>query len=195
MRTCRRLWFTATAAVCLLGLGGTVATVPPTLILWTGFALAMFGGLMAVAFKDDLAGVRHPVLWGALLAVLPTLLPGLSRVLGDATVPVLAVLVVGSPWVVVRMERRLRPRLGPSRMFQAGMAAPDEALRRQWTESTRQLGEATSVADRLIVVHVREQILDDVASRHGGQLPAFVWDLPGTKGGLGRRSDEPHRPG
>jgi hypothetical protein len=195
MRTSRRLWFIAAGAACVLGLGGTVATVSPTLLLWTGFALAMFGGLLAVAFKDDLAGVRHPVLWGAALAVLPALLPGLSRALGDATIFVLTALVVGSPWVVARIERRLRPWLGPSRMFQAGMAAPDEALRRQWAESTRQLGEATSVADRLIVVHVREQILDDVAARHGGELPSFVRDSFGARGGIGHRSDEPHRPG
>ena len=195
MRTCRQLWFSAAGGVCLLGLGGTAVALAPSLILWTGFALAMFGGLMAVTFKDDLAGVRHPVLSGAALATVPALLPGLSRVLGDATGAVLAVLVLSSPWVVVRAERRLRPWLGPARIVRAGMAAPGEALRRQWAESTRQLGEATSVADRLIVVHVRQQILDDVAARHGGQLPAFVWDLPGARRGLDHRSDEPRRPG
>lgn len=195
MRTCRHLWFTAVGVVLLLGLGGTAVSVAPSLILWTGFALAVFGALMAVSFKDDLAGVRHPVLSGAVLATTPALLPGLSRVLGDATVPVLALLVLASPWVVVRAERRLRPWLGPARMVRAGMAAPDDALRRQWAESTRQLAEATSVADRLIVVHVRQQILEDIAARHGGQLPTFVWDLCGARGGLHQRSDEPRRPG
>lgn len=195
MRTCRHVWSAATGAVCLLGLGGTALAAAPILILWTGFALAVFGGLMALTFKEELAGVRHPVLSGAVLATTPALLPGLTRVLGDATAPVLLVLVLTSPWVVERAERRLRPWLGPARILRAGMAAPDEALRRQWAESTRQLGEATTVGDRLIVVHVRQQILDDVAARYGDRLPAFVWDLPGAKGGLRHRSDEPRRPG
>lgn len=194
MKTCRTLWFIAVAVACLIGLGGTVVAVPLSLILWTGVALAVFGALMAVSFKEDLAGVRHPILWGAALAVAPALVPGLSRVLGDATLPVVVLLVVASPWVVTLAERRLRPWLRPASIVRAGMAAPDEALRRQWEESTRQLGEAGSVADRLVVVQVREQILDDVAARHGGQLPAFIWGQTSPPGGLDRRSDEPHRP-
>lgn len=193
MRTCRHLWFTAIGVVSVLGLVGTVVAVEPALILWTGFALAVFGALMAVAFKDDLEGVRHPAAWGAVLAMAPALLPGLSRVLGDATLFVLVLLVVGSPWVLAWAERRLRPWLGPARLLRAGLAAPDEALRRQWTESTRQLAEATSVADRMIVVHVRQQILDDLAAEHGGQLPAFVRDLLGADKGL-HGSDQPRRP-
>jgi hypothetical protein len=178
MKTCRNLWFIAVAVACLIGLGGTIVTVPLSLVLWTGVALAAFGALMALSFKEDLADVRHPLLWGAALAIAPALVPGLSRVLGDATLPVVVGLVVASPWIVALAQRRLRQWLRPASIVRAGMAAPDEALRRQWEESTRQLGEAASVADRLVVVHVREQILDDVAARHGGQLPAFVWDRP-----------------
>jgi hypothetical protein len=194
MRTCRHVWFAAIGVVCVLGLAGTAAGVAPVLILWTGFALAVFGALLALSFKEDLAGVRHPILWGAALATTPALVPGLSDVLGDATAPVLIVLTLTSPWVLAQAEKRLRPWLGPARIVRAGMAAPEEALRRQWAESTRQLGEATSSADRLMVVAVRQQILDDIAAQHAGQLPPFVWDQPGTTGGLDHRTDEPGRP-
>lgn len=194
MRTYRLGWGIATGLTCLLGLAGTALVVQPVLFLSIGATLAMLGALMAVAFKEELASMRHPVLTCALLATTPALLPGLARLIGSATPAVAGLLVLTSPWVVVWADGRLRPWLLPARIVQAGMAAPDDALRRQWAESTRQLANATSVADRLLVVHARQQILDDVAARNGDRLPAFVWTLPESRGGLDHPSNEPHSP-
>ncbi len=194
MRTYRLGWHIVNGAVCLLALVGTAFAVQPVLFLAIGATLAMFGALMAVAFKDDLVDVRHPVLTGAALASTPALLPGLAQVLGSATMAVTAVLVVTSPWVVTWLDRRLRPWLLPARIVQAGMASPDEALRRQWAESTRQLARATSIPERMLVVQARQQILDDVAARNEDRLPPFVWSLPEARGDLDHPSGEPHRP-
>ncbi|KRF34127.1 hypothetical protein [Nocardioides sp. Soil805] len=194
MATYRLGWSIVTGVTCLLGLTGTALAVQPVLFLSVGATLALLGALMAVAFAEELKGMRHPVLTFAALATTPALLPGLARLIGSATPVLAAVLVLSSPWIVTWADGRLRPWLLPARIVQAGMAGPDEALRRQWAESTRQLASATSVADRLLVVHAREQILEDVAARNGGRLPAFVWGLPEMRGGLDHPSNEPHRP-
>jgi hypothetical protein len=194
MRAYRIGWHVVNGAVCLLALVGTALAVQPVLFLAIGATLAMLGALLGVAFKEELKDVPHPVLTGAALATTPALLPGLTEVLGAATMAVAGVLVLSSPWVVAWAGRRLRPWLLPARIVQAGMAEPDEALRRQWAESTRQLAKATSLADRMVVVHARQQILDDVASRNGGRLPAFVWTMPEARGGLDHPFGEPHRP-
>jgi hypothetical protein len=194
MGTYRLGWGIATGLTCLLGLIGTALSVQPVLFLSVGATLALLGALMAVAFAEELKGMRHPVLTFAALATTPALLPGLARLIGSATPAVAGVLVLSSPWIVTWADGRLRPWLLPARIVQAGMAAPDEALRRQWAESTRQLAAATSMADTLLVVHAREQILDDVAARNSGRLPGFVWALPEPRGGLDHPSNEPHRP-
>ncbi|WP_457208285.1 hypothetical protein [Nocardioides sp. P5_C9_2] len=194
MRAYRIGWHVVNGAVCLLALVGTALAVQPVLFLAIGATLAMLGALMGVAFQEELTSVRHPILTGAALATTPALLPGLATVLGGATLGVTALLVLSSPWVVAWVDRRLRPWLLPARIVQAGMAEPDEALRRQWAESTRQLAKATSLADRLVVVQARQQILDDVAARNGGRLPPFVWTTPEAPGGLDHPFGEPHRP-
>ena len=195
MTTYRLVWRCVTAAVVVLAMAATVLTVPVSLFLAIAFAFAMFGALFAVAFQDDLKGVRYPVVKGALLGASPALIPGLGHVLGPSAGLVALGLALTTPWAVGQVVRRVQPLLGPSRVVQAGMAAPDEALRRQWVESSRQLREARTLSERMVVVRVRQQILDDLAARNGGQLPAFVWGLSGPSGGLARRSGEPHRPG
>jgi hypothetical protein len=194
MTTYRLVWRCTTIATVVLAMAATVLTVPVSMFLAIAFAFAMFGALFAVAFQDDLKDVRHPVLKGALLGASPALIPGLGHVLGPSAGLVALGLALSTPWMVAQVVRRLQTLLQPSRVVQAGMAAPDEALRRQWVESSRLLREATTPAERIIVVHVRQQILDDLAARNGGQLPGFVWDLAGPPGGLPRRSGEPHRP-
>ena len=189
MRAYRIGWHVVNGAVCLLALVGTALAVQPVLFLAIGATLAMLGALLGVAFQEELKDVRHPVLTGAALATTPALLPGLTEVLGGATLAVTAVLVLTSPWVVGQAVRRLQPWLQPARIVQAGMAEPDEALRRQWVESTRLLGEATtSLAERMVVVQARQQILDDLAARNGGRLPASCGTMPEARGGLATRS-------
>lgn len=194
MKTYRRLWRGTAGAMVLMAMAATAFTVPASLFLVIVCTLAMFGALTAVAFQDDLHDVRHPLVKGALLATAPALLPGLWNVFGPAGAALATLLVLASPWVVAQVARRVRAQR-PGNVVQAGLADPDDALRRQWDESTRQLRQATSVADRMVVVRVREQILDDMAARNGGQLPGFALVLPEGPGGLDRRSGGPGRPG
>lgn len=181
MRTYRRLWRTTAGATALLAVGGSLVAIPATMFLAIVFTTVTFGALLALVFKEDLVGVRHPAVAGAVLATAPVLCPGLEYLLGPAAFGLAAVLVLASPSVVRRADPWLRRWLLPSRLEQAGMADPDEGLRRQWVESTRQLAEATSVADRMLVVQARRQILDDLTERTGGELPAFVWATPDGK--------------
>lgn len=176
MSTYRVLWRVVATITVLLASVATAFTMDLGVIFAVAFALAVFGALIALTLRDDLEHVKHPVLKGAALAVVPTLVPGLSQVAGPAGTATAAVVALASPWVVSRVLRSVQPWLLPSRLVQAGMADEDEALRRQWAESTRQLRRAATVADRLVVVQVRQQILDDIAVRSGCPLPAFVWE-------------------
>jgi hypothetical protein len=195
MTSYRIAWRCVTAAVAVLAMGATILTVPVSLFLAIAFAFAMFGALFAVAFQDDLEHVRHPIVKGALLGAAPALIPGLGRVVGPVAGLLALGLALASPWVVGQAVKRVRPWLTPANVVQAGMAAPDEALRRQWVESSRLLREASTVSERAMVVHVREQILDDLAARNDGDLPPFVWAEAGPADGLARRAGEPHQPG
>jgi hypothetical protein len=177
MRTYRLVWRVIVTVVALVAVLATALTMPPGLFLAVALAMGLFGGLIAVSFQEDLADVRHPVVKGVVLAVSVTLLPGLSRLLGPAAAVAAVTVVLAAPWVVQKVLQRLRRRSGPTRIARAGLAEPDEALRRQWVESSRQLALATTPAERMVVVRVREQILDDVAARHGGWLPPYVWPL------------------
>lgn len=176
MSTYRVAWRVVATITVLLAAVATAFTMDPGVILAVAFALAVFGALIALTLRDDFEHVKHPVLKGAALAVVPTLVPGLSQVAGPAGTATAVVVALASPWVVSRVLGSVQPWLLPSRLVQAGMADEDEALRRQWAESTRQLRRAGTVADRLVVVQVRQQILDDITARSGCPLPAFVWE-------------------
>lgn len=184
--TARRLWRGAVGLTVTLALVGTALETPVWMIAGVGFFLASFGAVMALAFKADLPRLRHPVLAGAVLFTAPALCPGLARPLG----PVQAVLVVGllvvtCPAIAPRVVRRLRGRLLPSQEELAVMAPQQKALRLQWDESTRQLSRASTERERVLVLSLREQILDDIA-RTEGALPDYVWESTCDPGG--RRS-------
>lgn len=183
MSTYRVVWRVVATITVLLAAVATAFTMELGVIFAAAFALAVFGTLIALTLRDDLGHVRHPVPKGAALAVVPVLVPGLSHVAGPAGTATAVVVAAGSPWVLTRVLRRVRPWLLPSLLVQAGMADEDDALRRQWAESTRQLQRATTVAERMVVVQVREQILDDVVARSGGPLPSFVWESSRGPGG------------
>jgi hypothetical protein len=182
-----RTWCCAVGLAAIVALVGTVLETPLGMILGIGFFLASFGALMALGFRADLPRIRYPVLLGAVLFTAPALYPGLARILGQ--VP--AVLVVGllaatCPAVAPRVVRRLRGRLLPSQEELAVMAPHQEALRLQWEESTRQLNRASSERERVLILSLREQILDDIARQSAGALPEYVWASACDPGG--RRS-------
>jgi urease accessory protein UreE len=80
----------------------------------------------------------------------------------------------------------MRGRLLPSQEELAVMAPQQEALRLQWDESTRQLNRASTGRERVLVLSLREQILDDIARQTDGALPDYVWESTCDPGG--RRS-------
>jgi hypothetical protein len=183
MTSYRILWWIAACALALVGLVGTALTVPLEAALAMGLMLALFGGLMGLSFASDLPRVKHPVLAGAALFTVPGLCPGLSALLGPAGLGALVLLVATCPALVSFVARMLRGRVLPSETERAGMASPEDALRLQWEESTRQLERASSIEERLLVVHAREQILDDVMARSEGELPGYVWSTTTHRGG------------
>ena len=77
--------------------------------------------------------------------------------------------------LVVPGLRQATRRLGSSDIERAALANEDEALRLQWLASTALLETGTTDKERLDVVHVRSQILDDLAERWGAQLPDYGW--------------------
>lgn len=190
MSTYRAVWRVVATITVLLAAVATAFTMDLGVVFAAVFALAVFGSLIALTMRDELAHVRYPVPKGAALAAVPALVPGLSQVAGPAGTATAVVVAVASPWVVTRALRRVRPWLLPSLLVQAAMADEDDALRRQWAESTRQLQRATTVGERMVVVGVRQQILDDVAARSGGPLPSFVWE---SSHGRARQSHLPQR--
>jgi len=186
MSTQRWLWRVAVGVTGSVAVAGTVLifSIEATFALLV--ATALFGAIMGLAVKGELPDDRHPILGGAAVFAAPLLYPGLSLVLGPAAIGVVAALVLTSPWVASGIERRLRGRVLPSQTEVAGMAPPDEALRLQWMESTRELERASTLPERLLVVHLREQILNDLVERSDGAVPEFVWSSVRGRGGPDR---------
>lgn len=179
MRAHRIIWSAATGVTALLALAGTRAWMPIDLAVAMIVLTAGLGALVGLVFKDDLPRIGHPVRRGAVLFAAPTLYPGLAEILGEASAVVVgALLVAGSPGALNLVRRWLRGRLLPSETEQAVMAGPDEALRRQWEESTRLLHLASTPAEQLRVLRLRGQILDDVVRQSGGAVPDYVWTPP-----------------
>ena len=176
----RMIWRTAAGVTALVALIGTRIWMPLGPAVVMVLLTAGLGASMGLTFKDDLPGIEHPVRWAAVLLSAPTLYPGLAALLGEVTaLGVAALLVASSPGAVALERRWLRGRLLPTQTELAGMAEPDEALRRQWEESTRLLQAASTPAELRLVLRLREQILDDLAQRSGGVFPAYVWTTPG----------------
>ncbi len=189
MRTERLLWRSAVTLTAAAALAATAATTPIQQILGVGLMLAAFGGIMGLAFRADLPPVKHPILGGAFLFIVPGLLPGLSSLVGPAgTLAVVGLLVVTSPPVASWIVGAMRGRVLPSQTEVAATAPRHEALRRQWEESTRLLDLAPTMRDRMLLVNLREQILDDVAQQADGALPDYVLAPAPGRGGRGRSS-------
>ncbi|WP_432479292.1 hypothetical protein [Nocardioides sp. GXQ0305] len=162
--------------VVLVAVAGTLVAVPLGGAVGIGLFLGVFGGAMGLAFRSDLPRVRHPVLAGAAVCAAPALYPGLSEAVGHgAALAVVAALVLTCPWLHRRAARGLRRLVPPRSVGSGATAPPDRALRLQWDESTRQLERASTVGERLLLVRVREQILDDLVAASGGVLPGDVW--------------------
>lgn len=175
----RIIWFTAAGSTALLALAGARTWMPIGAAVAMVLMTAGFGAAMGVVFKDDLPHIAHPVLGAAVLFATPTLYPGLAESVGEVTALAGgAVLLAGAPGVVDLERRWLRGRLLPSQAELAVMADPDDALRRQWMESTHLLQAASTRAELRLVLRLREQILDDLAQRSGGVLPDYVWAPP-----------------
>jgi hypothetical protein len=85
----------------------------------------------------------------------------------------IGILLTTSASIVLNISRLIPNRCLPSDAERAGMAPPDEALRRQWTESTKQLCNASSDDDRLLLVGLRAQVLDDIVDRRDRMCPGW----------------------
>lgn len=179
------LWRLALGLTATLAVAGTLGTFPLVVLLGIGSCFASFGAMTGLAFKTDLPRVRHPVLGGAALALAPCSTPGLAHVLA-AAVAWSVLMIVMSPLVSRWLISILRGRVLPSQIQQAGMAPLDDALRRQWEASTRMLDNSATLSERLLVVDLRDQILEDLLDQAGGVLPDYVWAAPRGQRGLGR---------
>lgn len=183
MKGYRRVWYAAATVTVGVALVGTLLTVPIASLVGLGMLLATFGGAMGLTYKPELPEIRHPVLLGAGLFTLPALYPGLTHLVGVAALALVAVLVATSPWVWPRLVQWMRGRVLPTEDESAVLASPHDALRRQWEESTRQLARAPTVHDQLLLVMLREEILEDMISDGDGALPDYVWVGTSDRGG------------
>lgn len=187
MMTHTLLWRFAVGLTVTVAVAGTLGTFPLVALLAIGACLASFGAMLGLAFKTDLPRVRHPVLGGVALALAPGSMPGLAHVIGPAAAVAWGVLlIVMSPLACGWLISIMRGRVLPSRIQQAGMAPLDDALRRQWETSRGMLDSSATLSERLLVVDLREQILEDLLDQAGGVLPDYVWAAPRGQRGLGR---------
>ena len=137
--------------------------------------LALFGAMMGWALSGEPPSQRRTIPLGIALFTAPFMVPGLVLFLGPAAWVLVGTLLLTSPYVVAPIGRLVAKWLRPTDTESVGLAPPDEALRLQWVESTKQLHSASSAEVRLLLVAVREGILDDVVDRYGAQLPDYVW--------------------
>jgi len=176
----RVLWALALAATTVVGALATLSALSPERAVATTFAMGAVGAVLGYAWSKDLPDVNHPVLVGAAVFGWPPLvIPGLVHSLGVWALAVAGVLLLASPYVlgiVARALHRTARRLESSDVERAALADEDDALRRQWLGSTALLETASTDEDRLVVVQVRAQILDELSERWGGQLPGYVWE-------------------
>lgn len=175
MSTWRKTWWTAAGLTAAAGALGTPAVMSTAAALTMLIMLALSGAGMGWAFSGEGPGIQRSILRGTGLFTAPCLVPGLIHLLGPVAWALVATILLTSP-TSVGLIRRLSARgLPPNHTDRAAPASPDAALRREWLESTRQLQRANSDSDRLLIVEVRAQILDDLVARYGGRLPRYVW--------------------
>lgn len=175
MSTWRKTWWTAAgliAAAGALGTPGVMGTWPALTML---VMMALSGAGIGWAFTAENTDVRRSTRLGMWLVTAPFLVPGLVHLLGPVAWVLVGGVLVTSPPSVWLVRRFSSTAPGGNRNGGATPASPDDGLRREWLESTRQLREAASDGDRLLIVEARAQILDDLSARHGGRLPRYVW--------------------
>lgn len=181
------IWRLAATLTAIVAVVGTLAAHPVAPSLGIGVCAAACGAAMGLACRADFPRARHLPARGAASFVAPTLLPGLASASSPGTAAVLAVLlVVTAPPVSSALVDALRGRVLPSHTHVAGMAQHADALRRQWEQSTRVLETSLTLRQRLQIVMLREQILEELLELTGGVPPEYVWTSPRGKGGRGR---------
>lgn len=207
----RALWTAAVVFWAVLGLIGSLTVMSPGHAAAFVVAVGALGAVSGYACARELPAVRHPVWAGALLPVaVLVLMPGVVQLLGGIGIAVIAALVVTAPPVASRIGVRLaqhRRRLddGATAACQPPPTT-DDGLSRQWIESTKLLDAARSPAERLSIVEVRSQILDDLVERWQGRVPDCVWRSvetsepgptrrAGARRGRGSRTGRWARPG
>ncbi len=173
----RAIWLSTVVCVSLVGVVGTALVMPWTQAVGIAVCVGVFGTFIGFAFGEEFSSLRRTVLvCAALFGLSALVLPGLVHLCGPVAFGVVAALVLASPEASRPIVRLLRPHLGPPDLQRAGMADPNEALRRQWLAATAQLEEAARTSDRLLLVELRSRILDDLLERGDGRLPGYVWD-------------------
>lgn len=177
----RVVWRMVAGTTIVVALTGALLDGPVGRVVAVTSVMAGFGALMGLCLKSELAQVRHPVLGGAAVFAIVSLLPGLQVLVGPWALVWVVVLLMASPPLVGLVGEGLRRRHPVSDPEIAALARPDEALRRQWVESARQLARATTVPEVLLLVQAREQILDDILTSTGGLLPDYVWAAAGGR--------------
>ncbi|MGD9960136.1 hypothetical protein [Nocardioides sp.] len=176
MRVLRSLWLCAFAVVTVVGAAATVASMSLLGTLITTLTMGVFGAALGYALGQDLPG-RGLIQKGAVIFGWPVLvLPGLAPLLGPWLLAVIGGLIVTSPDAIRAAYRVLgRRRTASSELHHAAEADTEDALRLQWAASSAQLEGARTDRDRLLVIEVRSQILDDLTERYGAHLPDYVW--------------------
>ncbi|RYP84053.1 hypothetical protein EKO23_17405 [Nocardioides guangzhouensis] len=179
----RRLWWTFFGVAVAAGSVGTLASLGPAQGIATLLTLLVVGGLIGFIVGRELPSSHYAVTGGATLVAAPVLIDGVVELFGPAVAFTVLVLVVATaPFVTGPVLRLVQRRTAvPEEVEEAALASPDEALRLQWRSSSAQLAQARNARERLLVVELRAQILDELAERDGGRLPDFVFDQTGPR--------------
>ena len=195
MTTWRTIWWVVAGVVAGAGALGTPLAIGTRQAVSLLIALAVVGALSGWVISGEHPSLRRPIALGIGIFAAPFIVPGLVHLLGPTAWALIGTLLLTSPYVIRRIGRRLARHLLPSETERAGLASPEEALRRQWLESTKQLRRASSDRDRLSVVELRAQILDDLVDRHGAQFPHYVWTALRDSSGSDHASGGPEDAG
>jgi len=185
MTAWRTTWWTMAGLVAVAGALGTPLAVGKAHAVSLLFTLSLFGAMMGWAFSGEFPNLRRTIPLGIAIFTAPFMVPGLVLFFGPAAWALVGTLLVTSPYVAAPVCRLVAKRLRPTDTKSVGLAPPDEALRLQWVESTKQLHNASSGEDRLLLVEVRAGILDDIADRYGALLPDYVWGELSDSSGSG----------
>jgi len=183
MTAWRTTWWTVAGLVAVAGAIGTPLALGNAHAVSMLVTLALFGAMMGWAFSGEFPNLRRTIPLGIAISTVPFMVPGLVLFLGPAACALVGTLLLTSPYVVAPVRRLIAKRLRRTDIESVGLASPDEALRLQWVESTRQLHDASSDEDRRLIIELRAHILDDLVDRYGAELPVYVWSELHDSGG------------